>query len=164
MDYFTKWVEAEAVASITENEVRKFIWKNIVTRFRVLKTMIFDNGWQFDTDKLRDYCTGYGIQTRYIAVARPQTNGQVESTNKQILSGLKKRLDAANGSWADELPAILWSIRTTEKSTIGETPFMLVYGSEAVLSIELAIRTHRVTTFRQLKTIKLCVKPSTCCR
>jgi len=44
VDYFTKWVEAEAVASITENEVRKFIWKNIVTRFRVLKTMIFDNG------------------------------------------------------------------------------------------------------------------------
>ena len=31
VDYFTKWVEAEPVASITENEVRKFIWKNIVT-------------------------------------------------------------------------------------------------------------------------------------
>ena len=68
--------------------------------------------------------------------------------NKQILSGLKKRLDAAKGSWADELPAILWSIRTTEKSATGETPFMLVYGSEAVLPVELAIRTHRTTTFQ----------------
>jgi len=44
VDYFTKWVEAEALASITENEVQKFIWKNIVTRFRVPQTMIFDNG------------------------------------------------------------------------------------------------------------------------
>jgi len=43
VDYFTK-VEAEAVASITENEVRKFIWKNIVTRFGVPQTIIFDNG------------------------------------------------------------------------------------------------------------------------
>jgi len=107
VDYFTKWVEAEAVASITEHEVRKFIWKNIITRFGVPQAIIFDNGRQFDTDKLRDYCAGYGIQTRYTAVARPQTNGQVESTNKQILSGLKKRMDAAKGSWADELPAIL---------------------------------------------------------
>ena len=71
----------------------------------------------------------------------------MESTNKQILSGLKKRLDAAKGLWADELPAILWFIRTTEKGATEETPFMLVYGSEAVLPIELAIRTHRTTTF-----------------
>jgi len=98
VDYFTKWVEAEAVASITENEVRKFIWKNIVTRFGVPQTMIFDNGRQFDTDRLRDYCASCGIQTRYTAVTRPQTNGQVESTNKQILFGLKKRLDAVKGS------------------------------------------------------------------
>jgi len=52
----------------------------------------------------------------------PQTNGQVESMNKQILSGLKKRLDVEKGSWADELPAILWSTRTTGKSATGETP------------------------------------------
>jgi len=81
-DYFTKWVEAEAVASMIENEVRKFIWKNIVTRFEVPQTMIFNNGRQFGTNRLRDYCAGYGIQTRYTAVARPQTDGQVESTNK----------------------------------------------------------------------------------
>jgi len=110
--------------------------------------MIFDNGGQFDIDKLRDCCTGYGIQTRYTAIARPRTNGQVESTNNQILSGLKKRLDAAKGSWVEELPAILWSIHTTEKGATGETPFMLVYGSEAVLPIELAIQTHRMTVFQ----------------
>jgi len=71
----------------------------------------------------------------------------VESTNKQILFGLKKRLDAAKGTWAEKLSAILWSIRTTEKAATGETPFMLGYGSEVVLPIELAIQTHRMTVF-----------------
>jgi len=33
VDHFTKWVKAEAVASITAAEVQKFIWKNIITRF-----------------------------------------------------------------------------------------------------------------------------------
>jgi len=52
VDYFTKWVEAEAVESITERELRKFNWKNIITRFAVPSAMIFDNGQQFGTDKL----------------------------------------------------------------------------------------------------------------
>jgi len=73
----------------------------------------------------------------------------VESSNKQILNGLKKRLDAAKGLWADELSTILWSIHTTEKSATGETPFMLVYGSEVVLPIEVPIHTHRVAAFQK---------------
>jgi len=71
----------------------------------------------------------------------------VESTNKQILNGLKKRLDAAKGLWEDELLAILWSIHP-EKSVTEETPFMLVYGSKAILAIEVAIHTHRITVFQ----------------
>jgi len=50
-----------AVDYFTKKEVRKFIWKNIITRFRVPRAMVFDNGQQFDTDKLRDYCAGYGM-------------------------------------------------------------------------------------------------------
>jgi len=69
--YFTKWVEAEVVASITEREVRKIIWKNVITCFRVTKAVIFDNGRQFDIYKLHDYCADYGIQMQFIAIARP---------------------------------------------------------------------------------------------
>jgi len=43
VDYFTKWVDPEVVASITKREVQKFKWKNIITRFGVPKAMIFDN-------------------------------------------------------------------------------------------------------------------------
>ena len=49
MDYFTKWAEAEALANILDVDVKKFIWKNIITRFRVLDSLISDNGLQFDS-------------------------------------------------------------------------------------------------------------------
>ena len=55
VDYFTKWIEAEAVTSITASVVRKFIWKNIITCFNIPRTMFFDNGWQFDTDKVTNH-------------------------------------------------------------------------------------------------------------
>ncbi|XP_024011258.1 uncharacterized protein LOC112086525 [Eutrema salsugineum] len=63
----------------------------------------------------------------------PQGNGQVEAANKTILDGLKKRLDAKKGRWADELEGVLWSHRTTPRRATGETPFALVYGSECVI-------------------------------
>jgi len=64
VDYFTKWVEAWAVASITKREVCKFTWTNIITRFGVPRAMAFDNGCRFDTNEVRDYCAKYDIQKK----------------------------------------------------------------------------------------------------
>ena len=49
VDYFTKWAEAEALANIRDMDVKKFVWKNIVTRFGVPNSLISDNGLQFDS-------------------------------------------------------------------------------------------------------------------
>ena len=95
MDYFTKWAEAEALANIWDIDVKKLMWKNIVTRFGVSNTLIFDNGMQFDSRAFRDFCQDLGIMNRYSTPAYPQSNGQAEAVNKTILSGLKKRLDDA---------------------------------------------------------------------
>ena len=43
-DYFTKWVEAEPLANIRDVDVKKFLWKNIVTHFEIPHTLISDNG------------------------------------------------------------------------------------------------------------------------
>ena len=55
-DYVTKWVEAEPLANIRDVDVKKFLWKNIVTRFGVPNTLISDNGLQFDNKSFRRYC------------------------------------------------------------------------------------------------------------
>ena len=49
VDYFTKWAEVEALANVRNVDVKKFVWKNIVTRFGVPKSLLFDNGLQFDS-------------------------------------------------------------------------------------------------------------------
>ena len=57
IDYFTKWVEAEALAKITEKNVQNFVWKNIICRYGILRLLVFDNGKQFDNDAFRDFCS-----------------------------------------------------------------------------------------------------------
>ena len=73
----------------------------------------------------------------------PQSNGQAESSNKIIVSNLKKQLEGAKGKWADELPYFLWSDRTTPKNATGQSPFAMVYGCEAVIPAEILIPTSR---------------------
>ena len=55
-DYFNKWIEVEAFASIKDRDVTQFIWKNIVCRFGILRTIVSDNGPQFDSQVYRDFC------------------------------------------------------------------------------------------------------------
>ena len=149
VDYFTKWVEAEAVRGIKTKDVISFIWKNIVTRFGVPMSMVFDNGLQFETPMLKKWLGDLGICHCFASVGRPQANGQVEAFNKLISDGIKKRIEKAVGLWAEELINVLWSIRTTTKGATGETPFFMVYGAEAVLPIELVEPTLRVMLYKE---------------
>ena len=101
VDYFTKWIEAEPLATITAQQVQKFVWHNLICRFGVPKTIITDNGRQFIDKGLADFYKGLHIHHVTSSVEHPQTNGQAEAANKVILKELKKRLGEAKGTWAD---------------------------------------------------------------
>ena len=146
-DYFTKWVEAEPLANIRDVDVKKFLWKNIVTRFGIPHSLISNNGLQFDSKSFRRYCCEMGITNRYSTLAYPQGNGQVKVVNKVIESGLKKRLDDARGRWVEELPHVLWTYRTTPRRSTRETPFSMSYGAEAIIPIETDFPKLRTQSF-----------------
>ena len=109
VDYFTKWAEVEALANIRDIDVKKFVWKNIITRFGVPDSLISDNGLQFDSRGFREFYSNLDIRNRYSTPAYPQGNGQAEAVNKVIVNGLKRRLEGAKGNWAEELPNVLWA-------------------------------------------------------
>ena len=90
-------------------DVKRFVWKNIITWFRIPHSLISDNGLQFDSKAFRRYCCELGITNRYSTPAYPQGNGQAKAVNKVIVKGLKKRLDDAKGRWVEELPHVLWT-------------------------------------------------------
>ena len=106
-DYFTKWIEAEPLANIRDVDAKRFVWKNIITRFGVPHALISNNSLQFDSKAFRSYWGELGITNRYSALAYPQGNGQAESVNKVIVNGLKKWLDDGKGKWVEELPHVL---------------------------------------------------------
>ena len=146
-DYFTKWVEAEPLANIRDVDAKKFIWKNIISRFGVPHTLISDNDLQFDSKAFKRYYCNLRITNRYSTPTYPQGNGQAKTVNKVIVNGLKMRLDDAKGRWMKELPHVLWTYRTTPRRLTRETPFSMTYEAEAVIPIETSFPTLRTSTF-----------------
>nr|KYP44428.1 Gypsy retrotransposon integrase-like protein 1 [Cajanus cajan] len=149
VDYFSNWIEAEPVVTISAEKVRAFLWKNVVCRYGVPQVLVSYNGTQFASARVCDFCQGIGIRMTFTSVEHPQSNGQADSANNVILSGLKKRVQDSGASWVEELPRVLWSYHTTVHSSTQDTLFNLVYGTDAMIPIEIVEPSVRTTTFSE---------------
>jgi transposase InsO family protein len=137
VDYFTKWAEAEAFATITIGNVIKFHWSSVICRFGIPHAFVIDNGKQFDCRPFCTWCAELRIRNYYSTPIHPPANGQLEATNKTLLKTLKKKLSRKKGAWAEYIPEVLWAYRTTTHTPTGAAPFSLTYGSEAVIPAEV---------------------------
>jgi hypothetical protein len=152
MDKFTKWIEANPIKKLDGSSTIKF-FDEIITRYGVPHSIITDNGTNFAKGVFADYYGQKGIRLDLASVAHPQTNGQVEKANGLILAGIKPRLveplECSVGCWVEELPLVLWSLRTTLNRSISFTPFFLVYGAEAVLPTDIGFDAPRIVQYME---------------
>jgi transposase InsO family protein len=148
IDKFTKWIEFKPIASLTSAKAVEFI-QDIVFRFGIPNNIITDLGSNFTSLEFFDFCEQKGIQIKYASVAHPRANGQVERAKGMILEALRKKVFDKNekfaGKWIRELPYVVWSLRTQPSRALhGNTPFFMVYGSEAVLPADLKFGAPRL--------------------
>jgi transposase InsO family protein len=150
IDKFSKWVEVRPITNLRAEQAMTF-FTDIVHHSGVPNSIITDNGSQFTGRKFLEYCDKFHIRVDWAAVAHPQTNGQVERANNMILQCLKPRifdqLNKFGQKWLQELPAVVWSLRTTPRTATGFTPFFLVHGVEVVLPTDLDYGLPRVRCY-----------------
>jgi transposase InsO family protein len=115
IDKFTKWIEYKPIAKLTPDRVVDFI-SDILHRFGFPNTIITNLGSNFTANQFWEFCENACIEIKYVSVAHPRANGQVERANGLIIDGLKKRLYDENskkgGKWVHELPHVIWGLRT----------------------------------------------------
>ena len=71
VDYFTKWVEAEPLASITSKKALDFVVKSMICGYGLPRKIVSDNGLQFDSDLFTEFCQSHGIIKSFSSVAHP---------------------------------------------------------------------------------------------
>ncbi|MCO5562662.1 hypothetical protein L7F22_016290 [Adiantum nelumboides] len=144
VDYMTRWAEATTTSRITAVEVAKFIFENICCRFGVPLEILLDRGSGFKGDLVRELMKKLKIKWRHSTPYYPQCNGLVEKVNGMICKIITKQVVSKPKEWDKHLEATLWSYRTSSSTSLGYTPYHLVFGKEAILPIEVQLMSLRV--------------------
>ncbi|GKD93788.1 reverse transcriptase domain-containing protein, partial [Tanacetum coccineum] len=105
--------------------------------------IISGNEKQFRDNPFKDWCEKLNIKQRFAFVKHPKTNGQVERAKRSLGEGIKARLGEDNRNWVEEMPHVLWAHYTIIKTSNGDTPFSLTYGTEAVILVEIRMTSIR---------------------
>ena len=150
VDIFTKWIEVKPIKKLSSDRAVEFI-SEILHRFGFPNTIITDLGSNFTSQEFWDYCENSSIEIKYVSVAHPRANDQVERINGLIIDGLKKRIfdstSKKGGKWLAEVPMVIWELRTQPSKATGQTPFFLVYGSEAILPTDIIWKSPRLEMY-----------------
>ena len=150
-ELYTKWVEAVPLKKATGAAVANFIREYIVCRFGIPYKIITDNGTPFVNKQVSDTLKAYGVKHHRSTPYYPQGNGQAEATNKTLLRILSKMVCEYAGGWSEHLSDTLWAYRTSPRSATGFSPYSLVYGSEAISPVEVAVPTTRVAVINDIE-------------
>eukprot|EP00253_Pinus_taeda_P006819 PITA_06819 len=109
--------------------------RNIFTKFGCPHKLVTDNVAAFREKELVDMCESLGIKLVHSTPYYPQGNGLAESSNKSLIRIIKKLLEDNKRNWDSKLKYALWADRVTTKKSTGNSPFKLVYGTEAIFPI-----------------------------
>ncbi|XP_049401665.1 uncharacterized protein LOC125865512 [Solanum stenotomum] len=125
IDYFTKWVEAITFKAVTKKAV---VDLSIQTSFVILFKIVHHNSTPY----------------------RPKANGAVETANKNIKKILRKMVQGTR-QWHEKLPFVILGYRTTVCTSIGAIPYLLVYGTEAVIPAEVEIPSLQINVEAEIE-------------
>ena len=123
MDYVSKWKEAIPCRRNDANTVMGFIQRNIFSRFKAPRTIISDEGSHFPNKLFAKLMSRYGIRRVMGLAYHPQSNSQVEISNREIKNILEKTVSTSRKDWSVKLEDAPWAYRTAYKTPIGMSPY-----------------------------------------
>jgi len=150
IDYFTKWVEANSYAHVTQKVVKRFIEKDLICRYGLPEKIMTNNAHNFNGKAIVELCTKWKIKHSNSSPYRPKMNGVVEAANKNIKKIIQKMV-VTYKDWYEMLPFALHTYRTAVRTSTGATLYSLVYGMEAVMPLEVEIPSLRVLMDSELE-------------
>ncbi|KZS06230.1 Uncharacterized protein APZ42_030414 [Daphnia magna] len=150
VDYLTKWVEARALPDATARQIAKFFVEDVVIKHGFSRELTSDQGKCFTAEVTREVLALLRLSHRMTVPYHQQAvdgkaverwNGLVERQNKTLATMLAMYVDESHEDWDEFLGFVTFAYNTARQESTNHTPFMMVYGREAVIPVDLLAST-----------------------
>ena len=151
--FYKVWVEAALYRSVTQAVVAWFLKHSNICCYDMPRELITDNETNLNGKIIQQLCQQFKIEHKNSVPYRPQMNCIVEVTNKNIKKIFMKMIDTYK-DWHEYFPFALCAYRTSVCTSMGATPYSLVYSMEAVLPAKVEILSLRNLSQTELSEAK----------
>lgn len=137
MDHFTKFSAAICTKDQTARTVAKVLWKDFFMLYGFPKTILSDQGRDFESKLVKELCQLAGIQKIRTTPYHPSGN-PVERWNRTLINMLRSLEDDQKTDWRKSLPAVVHAYNSCIHQSTGYSPYFLMFGRHPRLPIDLA--------------------------
>jgi hypothetical protein len=146
-------MEIVPVKNMMHREVIHFILEHIIHRFGIPQTLTTDHGSPFMSHHVREFAESLKIKLLSSSPYYAHAKGQTESSNKTLIKLIKNKIEENPKRWHEVLSKCLWAHRISKHHATKVTPFELVYGQEAILTVEVNLDGFRVAQQNELSAV-----------
>jgi hypothetical protein len=126
-EYLSRWPVAMAVPDTSAQVVGDFLYEKIIVDFGLPKEILSDRGPEFRSKLLETLLMKLKINHSLSSPYHPQTNGLVERFNRTLSEALAKLAFEEKEDWDMFISSILFVYRTKIHTTLGHSPFEILY-------------------------------------
>ncbi|UYV70925.1 hypothetical protein LAZ67_8001124 [Cordylochernes scorpioides] len=117
-------------------EIAKFLLEEVILKHGAPREIVMDRGRNFQSRLIQELTKNCHIKKKTTTAYHPQTNGLTERLNRTIADMLSMYMDLDQKNWDEMLPFITFAYNTTRQDSTGFSPFFLVHGREAEMTLD----------------------------
>ena len=137
IDYLSRFCILQPIPNKKAETIATVIFEQIICNFSTPKTIITDNGTQFNNQILEELCKLFNIKKVNVHVYKPQSNGVVERLNRKIVTCLRALINPHSITWDTWIPYVKCALNTQINTATGETPHYIIFGEDKTLPYDL---------------------------
>ena len=139
-DHFTCYAQVYVTQSQIAQTTAKALWDNFIVHYGLLEKILLDQGRNFESELIADLCKLMGTTKLRTSLYHPQTNGQCDRFNSTLINMLGTLPPECKSNWKGIIGALAHAYNCMQNSTMGFSPYFLMYGRQPHLPIDITLR------------------------
>ena len=140
VDHLTRWPIAKAIPDKEATVLANTIFEKLILEHGMPEVLLSNNGKEFTYDTLAYVCQEFNIEQHFTSPYTPRSNGKTENLNKFLKASIRKLCQEDTTAWNQVLDQILFAYRCCPHTSMGGTPYTLLYNRDPLLPVQKLIK------------------------